>query len=99
MPSTRIVDGKLTGTKIGVAHAAGAHTLFVTTASGVAAVPADAAGVTDEIVHRSRAGLLVAAVGPVTAAPLQAKGVDPLVPERSRMGALVRAVLEHYGDG
>ena len=45
-PSTRIVDGKLTGTKIGVAHAAGAHTLFVTTASGVAAVPADAAGVT-----------------------------------------------------
>ena len=60
---------------------------------------ADAAGVTDEIVHRSRAGLLVAAVGPVTAAPLQAKGVAPLVPERSRMGALVRAVLEHYGDG
>ena len=60
---------------------------------------ADAAGVTDEIIHRSRAGLLVAAVGPVTAAPLQAQGVAPLVPERSRMGALVRAVLEHYGDG
>ena len=49
--------------------------------------------------HRSREGVLFAAVGPVTAAPLLAQGVFPLVPERSRMGALVRAVLAHFDDG
>lgn len=60
---------------------------------------AEAAGVADDLVRRSREGLLFAAVGPVTAAPLRAKGVEPLVPDRSRMGALIRAVLVHFGDG
>lgn len=76
-------------------------TVVFTSAPAVAAwwSAAEAAGVADEVVRRSRGGVLFAAVGPVTAAPLLAKGVDPLVPERSRMGALVRAVLVHYGDG
>lgn len=75
-------------------------TVVFTSAPAVEAwwAAAQAAGVADEIVRRSRDGVLFAAVGPVTAAPLLAKGVDPLVPGRSRMGALVRAVLVHYGD-
>lgn len=79
--------------------AAGAiDTVVFTSAPAVEAwfAAAGSAGVVDEIVRRSREGMLFAAVGLVTAAPLQAKGIDPLVPERSRMGALVRAVLEHW---
>lgn len=81
----------------------GIDTVVFTSAPAVSAwlAVADAAGVTDRIVTRSRSGeVLFATVGPVTAAPLEAKGVAPLVPERSRMGALVRAVLVHHGaDG
>lgn len=72
-----------------------------TSAPAVAAwwAAAEAAGTSEQIVRRSREGVLLAAVGPVTAAPLLAKGVHPLVPERARMGALVRAVLGHFGEG
>lgn len=77
-------------------------TVVFTSAPAVSAwfAVADAAGVADAIVSRSRSGdVLFAAVGPVTAGPLRARGIAPLVPERSRMGALVRAVLVHHGDG
>lgn len=46
----------------------------------------------------SRAGVLVAAVGPVTALPLEEAGLVVRHPERYRMGALVRLVVSVLGE-
>lgn len=74
-------------------------TVVFTSAPGASAwvTAAREAGVLDGVLHRQRAGVVFAAVGPVTARPLIDAGIEPLVPDRGRLGSLVRAVVTHYG--